>query len=289
VPLGLHSVPVAVVTDSTAYLPEGAAAEFGVRVIPLHVNVGGTSYLDGVDLGPAELASAMQANVPVSTSRATPAEIGAVYRQALEAGADGVLGVHLSRQLSATWEAARLAAEELGGARVVRTVDSGSAAMGLGFAVLAAARAAAAGEPLGTVERVAVAVAARTRTFFSVPTLEYLRRGGRIGAATALVGTALAIKPVLHVADGRIVPLEKLRTSSRALARLVELAAQAADDEPASVAVHHLAVPERAAELASRLRQRLPQLNGCVMCELGAVLGAHTGPGVLGVVVSPEG
>lgn len=279
---------VAVVTDSTAYLPEGAAAELGVRVIPLHVNMGGTSYLDGVDLGPAELASAMQAHVAVRTSRATPAEIGAVYRQALEAGADGVVGVHLSRQLSATWEAARLAAEELGGARVVRIVDSGSAAMGLGFAVLAAARAAAAGEPLGAVERVAAAVAARTRTFFSVPTLEYLRRGGRIGAAAAMVGTALAIKPVLHVADGRIVPLEKQRTSSRALARLVELAAAAAGDEPASVAVHHLAAPERAAELANRLRQRLPRLNCCVTCELGAVLGAHTGPGVFGVVVSPE-
>jgi DegV family protein with EDD domain len=161
--------------------------------------------------------------------------------------------------------------------------------MGLGFAVLAAARAAAAGEPLGAVERIAVDIAARTRTFFSVPTLEYLRRGGRIGAAAALVGTALAIKPVLHVAGGRIVPLEKLRTSSRALARLVELAVQAAGDEPVSVAVHHLAAPQRAAELADRLRQRLPRLNGPVTCELGAVLGAHTGPGVLGVVVSPEG
>ena len=281
-------MPVAVVTDSTAYLPEGAAAALGVRVIPLHVNLGGASYLDGVDLGPAELASAMAAHVPVSTSRASPAEIVAVYRQALDDGADSVLGVHLSRQLSATWEAARLAAEELGGPRVVRIVDSRSAAMGLGFAVLAAARAARAGEPLAAVSECAVTTADRTRTFFSVPTLEYLRRGGRIGMAAALLGTALAVKPVLHVADGQIVPLEKVRTSSRALARLVELAAQTAGDAPTSVAVHHLAAPERAAELADRLRQRLPGLVDCVTCELGAVLGAHTGPGVFGVVVSPS-
>jgi DegV family protein with EDD domain len=285
-------VPVAVVTDSTAYLPGAAAAELGVRVIPLHVHLGGVDYLDGIDLGPAELAAAMTAHVPVSTSRPSPAEIAAVYRQALDAGAAAVLGVHLSRDLSATWEAARLAAEELGGPRVVRIVDSRSVAMGLGFAVLAAARAARAGDRLDAVERVAVAAAARTRMFFSVPTLEYLRRGGRIGPATALVGTALAVKPVLHVADGRIAPMEKVRTSSRALARLVELAAQAVQASgggTASIAVHHLAAPERAAELASRLRQRLPRLTECVTCELGAVLGAHTGPGAFGVVVSPDG
>lgn len=281
-------MPVAVVTDSTAYLPDAAAAELGVRVIPLHVHLGGIGYLDGVDLGPAELAVALAAHVPVTTSRATPLEIGEVYRQALAAGADGVLGVHLSRQLSATWEAARLAAEALGGSKVVRIVDSRSAAMGLGFAVLAAARAARAGSGLADVERVAVEAAARTRTFFSVPTLEYLRRGGRIGTAAALVGTALAVKPVLHVADGQIVPLEKVRTSSRALARMVELAVQAAGDAQVSVAVHHLAAPDRAAELASRLRQRLPRLTTCVTSELGAVLGAHTGPGVFGVVVFPD-
>lgn len=281
-------MPVAVVTDSTAYLPESVAEELGVRVIPLHVNLGGHGYLDGVDLGPSELAAAMAAHVRVTTSRATPTEIAAVYRDALNAGAEAVLGVHLSRQLSATWEAARLAAEGLGGSRVVRIVDSRSAAMGLGFAVMAAARVAKAGEPLDEVERVAVAAAARTRMFFSVPTLEYLRRGGRIGAAAALFGTALAVKPVLHVADGKIVPLEKVRTSSRALSRLVELAAQAAGEAPVSVAVHHLAAPERAAELTGRLRQRLPRLTGIVTCELGAVLGAHTGPGVFGVVVSPD-
>lgn len=283
-----RAVRVAVVTDSTAYLPVGAAAELGVPVVPLHVNVGGAGYLDGLDLGPAELAAALAAHTPVSTARATPAEIAAGYRSALDAGAGAVVAVHLSRELSATWEAARLAAEELGGRNVVRVVDSGTVAMGLGFAVLAAARAARAGGSLDDVERVAITTAASTRTFFSVPTLEHLRRGGRISVTAALVGTALAVKPVLGVVAGRIVPLEKVRTASRAVGRLVELAESAAGGHPCTAAVHHLAAPERASALVSLLRQRLPTMADCVTCELGAVLGAHTGPGVFGVVVLPS-
>jgi DegV family protein with EDD domain len=260
----------------------------GIRVVPLHVMVGTTSHLDGVSLSPAELAAAMSDKVRVSTSRASVAELAAAYRAALEGGASSVVAVHLSRRLSATWEAARLAAEELGGPRVVRIVDSGSAAMGLGFAVLAAGTAAAAGAPPDEVERVAVSTAARTRTFFSVDTLEHLRRGGRIGTAAALLGTALAVKPLLHVKDGCIEPLEKVRTASKVISRLAELAASSAGGAPARVAVHHLAAAARADRLVERLRARLPGLVDCVTCELGAVLGAHTGPGALGVVVLPR-
>lgn len=279
---------VAVVTDSTSYLPAGAAVTMGIRVVPLHVTVGSASHLDGVSLSPADLAAAMAAKVRVSTSRAGVAELVASYRTALEAGASEVVAVHLSRQLSATWEAARLAAEELGGQRVVRIVDSGSAAMGLGFAVMAAASAAAAGASGAEVEAIAVETAARTSTFFSVDTLEHLRRGGRIGTAAALLGTALAVKPLLHVVDGRIEPLEKVRTGSKAVARLADLAACAAGSRPARVAVHHLAAAARADNLAERLRQRIPRLVDCTTSELGAVLGAHTGPGALGVVVLPD-
>ena len=280
---------VAVVTDSTSYLPVGAAVSLGIRVVPLHVIVGSASHLDGVSLSPADLAAAMTKRVRVSTSRASVAELAATYRSAMEAGASAVVAVHLSRQLSGTWEAARLAAEELGGQRVVRIVDSKSAAMGLGFAVLAAATAARNGASAAEVEQVAVATAERSRTFFSVDTLEHLRRGGRIGAAAALLGTALAVKPLLHVHEGRIAPLEKVRTGSKAISRLAELAAQVAGTGPCRVAVHHLAAPAPAERLAERLRQRLPGLVECVTCELGAVLGAHTGPGALGVVVLPAG
>jgi DegV family protein with EDD domain len=281
-------VPVAVVTDSTSYLPEGFAERSGVRVVPLHVTIDGASGLDGVDVGPTELARALDDRRAVTTSRATPAELAEAYGSLLAEGADAVVSVHLSRQLSGTWEAARLAAEEVGPDRV-RVVDSRSAGMGLGFAALYAARLAGQGADAAQVEAAAAKAAEVTRTFFCVETLEHLRRGGRIGSAAAVLGTALAVKPLLHVDDGRIVPLEKVRTMGRAVGRLVQLASDAAGAGPVGLTVHHLASPERAAELATHLDERVPGSTGCLISEVGAVIGAHTGPGVLGVVVLPGG
>lgn len=282
------TVPVTVVTDSTAYLPENFAARRAVSVVPLHVLVDERGGLDGVDFGPIELITALGERRTVTTSRPTPAEFVAVYRAALRDGADAVVSVHLSRDLSGTWEAARLAADEIGADRV-RVVDSRSTTMGLGFAVLAAANAAATGAGLDEVAKLAAETATRTKTYFCLQTLEYLRRGGRIGAAAALLGTALAVKPLLHVSDGQIVPLEKVRTTSRAMARMVELAVGAAGEGPVALAVHHLGSPELAVELATRLEEQLPGSSGCLISEVGAVIGAHTGPGVLGVVVLPGG
>jgi DegV family protein with EDD domain len=275
---------VAVVTDSTAYLPEGVADRLSVRVVPLQVVLGGRSGAEGREVTPAEVAAALAAWVPVSTSRPTPAEFAAVYREALDGGASAVVSLHLSRELSGTWDSARLAAVEVDAERV-RVVDSRSAAMGLGFAVLAAAEAAAAGGTQEQVYEAAVGTAERTTTLFYVDTLEHLRRGGRIGAAQALLGTALSVKPILHVREGRIVPLEKVRTASKGVARLEALAVAAAGDGTADVAVHHLAAAERAGVLADRLRARLPRVGQFYTSEIGAVVGAHVGPGVLGVVV----
>lgn len=275
---------VAVVTDSTAYLPDGLADRLSIRVVPLQVVLGGRSGAEGSEVTPAQVASALASWVPVSTSRPTPAQFASVYQGALDEGASEVVSLHLSRELSGTWDSARLAAAEVGSDRV-RVVDSRSAAMGLGFAVLAAAQAAAAGGSQEQVYEAAVSTAERTTTLFYVDTLEHLRRGGRIGAAQALLGTALSVKPILHVREGRIVPLEKVRTVSKGIARLEALAVAAAGDGPADVAVHHLAAAERAALLAERLRARLPQAGQFYTSEVGAVVGAHVGPGVLGVVV----
>ncbi|MEQ0560876.1 DegV family protein [Amycolatopsis sp. NEAU-NG30] len=275
---------VAVVTDSTAHLPEGFADRHAVRVVPLHVLVDGVVSLDGIETGPAAVAEAMSQKKIVTTSRPTPTEFVEEYRAAFAEGADAIVSVHLSSELSGTWEAAVLAAQEVGPDRV-RVVDSRTTAMGLGFAALHAAVAAAAGADAAAVEAAAVQAAGCSSTLFVVETLEYLRRGGRIGPAAALLGTALAVKPVLHMADGRILPLEKVRTMNRAIARMVELAAKAADGDDVELAVHHLASPERAVELANRLEEAIPRSSGCVVSELGAVIGAHTGPGVLGVVV----
>lgn len=275
---------VAVVTDSTAYLPDGVAERLSIHVVPLQVILGGRSGAEGSEVTPAEVAAALAARVPVGTSRPTPAEFAAVYRAALDSGASAVVSLHLSRELSGTWDSARLAAAEVD-RDLIRVVDSRSAAMGLGFAVLAAAEAAAADGSQQQVYEAAVSTAERTTTLLYVDTLEHLRRGGRIGAAQALLGTALSVKPILHVQDGRIVPLEKVRTVSKGIARLEALAVAAAGDGPADVAVQHLAAAERAALLADRLRARLPLIGQFYTSEVGAVVGAHVGPGVLGVVV----
>lgn len=281
-------MPVAVVTDSTAYLPEGFAKRHDITVVPLNVLVDGEFGRDGVDVGPSELIAALTARRRVTTSMPNPSELAAAYRQVLDAGAEAVVSIHLSRELSGTWSAAVTAADEVCAERgpgKVRVVDSRTTCMALGFAVLHAAEAAAAGASAADVETVAVRAAARSRTVFVVSTLEYLRRGGRISSASALLGTALAMKPLLHIEDGRIRPLEKVRTMSKALSRLVELAAAQAGEEPVELAVQHLGSPDRAVVLADELSDAIPQASGCVVSELGAVIGAHTGPGVFGVVV----
>ncbi|WP_020498070.1 DegV family protein [Sciscionella marina] len=276
---------IRVVTDSTAYLPEGFAERHRVAVVPLHVLVDGRSFTDGVELGPVELVQALRGHATVSTSRPNPEDLAVRYRALLADGASEVVSVHLSRELSGTWEAACRAADRVGN---VRVVDSRSTAMGLGFAVLAAARAASEGQAGERVEAAAAETAERTATWFCVPTMEYLRRGGRIGTAAALLGTALAVKPVLHIEDGRITGVEKVRTMSRAKVRLVDLATAAAGTGRARLAVHHLGAKDQATLLAEELAARLPAAAGVLVSEVGAVIGAHTGPGVLGVVVLPE-
>jgi DegV family protein with EDD domain len=278
-------VTVAVVTDSTADLPADLVAEHNVRIVPLRIAIDAHTAVDGVDIGPDEVVEALQAKRTVSTSRPSPGDFVHAYRQALEAGADHVVSVHLSAELSGTWDSARLAAQEFGYG-VVRVVDSRSTSMALGFAVMTAARAAAEGASAGEVQDAAVAAADRTSCLFYVDTLEYLRRGGRIGAAAAMLGTALSVKPLLHVRDGRIVPLEKVRTSSRALARLVALTVQAAGSDPVDIGVQHLAAKDRADEVAERLREQLPSVRQLITAEVSATVGAHTGPGVVGVAVA---
>jgi DegV family protein with EDD domain len=275
--------PVVVVTDSTACLPAEIVPP-GLRTVPLSVQVGDRDGLD-TDFRAEDIAAALRAHQRVMTSRPTPSAFEAVYREAFAAGAQRVVSVHLSAELSGTWDSARLAAQEFEyGA--VRVVDSRSTGMGLGFAGRAAARAAADGANSGAVQDAAVAAVDRTFCFFYVDTLEFLRRGGRISTAQAMLGTALSVKPLLHVLDGRIVPLEKVRTSSKAIARLLDLTAEVAATRPVDVAVQHLAAPQRADEIAACLRERLPALDRLVISEVGAVVGAHTGPGTVGVVVS---
>jgi fatty acid kinase fatty acid binding subunit len=276
---------VAVVTDSTAYLPAELSGTYDLTVVPLTVVINGDSGLESSEITPAQVARALNARrSEVSTSRPAPEQFAEAYRKLLKAGADGVVSIHLSAQLSGTYDAACLAAAEVGSQ--VQVVDSQTTGMGLGFVALGAATIAREGGTLDEVRTGAIDHTARTSTLFYVDTLEFLRRGGRIGAAEALVGTALSVKPILHVVDGAIVLRDKVRTAGRALAKLVDLAVEASGTGEVDIAVHHLGLPDRAAALADAVSMRLgDRLRDCYITEIGAVVAAHVGPGVAGVVV----
>ena len=286
--LGRMPARIAVVTDSTAYLPDDLVRKHEVSVVPLQVVVGGEAHDEGIDVTSEQVAEALRTYVPVSTSRPSPATFLAAYRAAAEGGATGIVSVHLSADMSGTHQSAALAARD---APVpTRVVDSRTLGMALGYAVAAAAERAAAGGSLDEVADAAERRARASSAFFYVDTLEHLRRGGRIGAAQALLGSALMVKPLLHLVDGRIAPLDKVRTSARAIARLEEMAVDRAAAAPGvvDVAVHHLASLDRANALADRLRQRIERLGELHVGEVGAVVGAHVGPGMLAVVIAPR-
>lgn len=280
---------VGVVTDSTASLSESTAATHGITVVPLEVLVGEDSHTEGSgDLSATELALAMREEQRVATSRPHPQAFVEAYRRLVEEGCTEIVSVHLSAALSGTHESAALAAADAPVPVVV--VDTRQVGMGTGFAVLAAAEAVAEGaDAQGAADR-ARERAEVTTSLFYVDTLDHLRRGGRVGAATALLGSALAVKPLLRVHDGQIVPAEKVRTTGRALQRLAHLAVDAAEHRPVDVAVAHLDNRVRAEDLAATLGEWLDdELGGrdVAVVEIGAVLGAHVGPGMIGVAVAP--
>ncbi|MET9860152.1 DegV family protein [Streptomyces smyrnaeus] len=275
---------LAIVTDSTAYLPPEALRRYGIEAVPLTVVLGKEALEEGTEISARSLAAALRERRPVTTSRPSPETFARTFRAAAEAGAAGIVSLHLSAEFSGTYDAALLAAKEAPVA--VRVVDTGVVAMALGFCALAAAEAAEAGASLDEAVAAAEKRAEGTSAVFYVDTLDYLRRGGRIGAAQALLGSALAVKPLLEVADGRIGMLEKVRTASKAIARLEEIVVERAGDARVDIAVHHLAAAERAEQLAECFRDRVPGLRELHVSEVGAVIGAHTGPGLLGAVLS---
>ena len=282
---------IAVVTDSTSYLPADLAERHGIRVVPLHVTVGGKEYREGVDITAGEVAAAMRAYTPVSTSRPSPQAFLDVYEQAAADGATGVVSLHISADMSSTIGSAQLAATE--SSIPVTVVDSRLMGLAMAYAAVSAAEAAASGATVEAAAAIARRRCAAATVAFYVDTLEYLRRGGRIGSASALVGSALAIKPILGLRDGSIVPLERVRTSTKAISRLAELGASAATALPpgassVQLAVQHLDSAERAVALADDLRSRLSLDDELRVVELGAVVGAHVGPGTLAIVVSPR-
>lgn len=277
---------VAVVSDSNAYLPKRLAEANGITMLQQYVLFGDGRRVheDEVDLDAffEEMRSTEQ--LP-KTSHPTTEDFVAAYETLLR-DAEAIVSVHSSGQISHTVEAAAEAAEQLGAADRIHVIDSLSAGGGLGVIALAAARKAAAGEASERVVAVAEEARSELKMWFAVDTLEFLRRSGRIGAASAWVGSTLRVKPILTIDSGQMMPVERVRTAERAFERLVDYARQRHASGADAWMVQHVRSPEIAGQLTDRAREVFG--TEPVFCsEIGAVVGAHTGPGLLGIGALP--
>lgn len=273
---------VRVVCDSTADLDDAFRDAHRVEVVPLQVIIGDQSYRDGVDITPAELYSRMRRDgVSARTSQPTPAEFEAVFRAITDAG-DSVICTTISSGLSGTYGSASQAAEALAG-RAIKVIDTRSVSVGHYALVNEAVRVA---EADGDVDAVAAAVNAllpQIRLLFTVETLEYLRRGGRIGGARALLGSMLDVKPILEMEGGSIEPVGRVRTYRRAVDSCAEAVERAAGEwGGATVYIAQGDAAEAAAQMTARLAESLPG-TPVTLLIVGPVIGAHAGPGAVGV------
>ena len=276
---GKHKV--AVVTDGACSLTPVQGPEFGLQVVPVYVNFGDQSFKSGVDLDAAEFYRMLRGSKALpSTSQPTAQDFIDAYTR-LADEVDEIVTVVISHHMSATLQSAQKAREQF--TKVpVHIVDSESAATGLGLMAIATARAAAEGKSGAEVEQFARQVRKTLNIMFTVDTLEYLRRGGRIGGATAFLGTALAIKPVLYVREGRIEPLGRVRTRRRALDHLLELVGEKVGAQEAHFAILHCDAEVEAGEFAQRLKANF-NCAEVLTFEAGPVIATHAGPGTLGV------
>ena len=271
---------VKIVTDSSCDLPDGLVAELGIAVVPLTIRFGGEELVDRRDLTATEFWArcATSAELP-STAAPSPGAFEEVFRQAAADGAEGVVCVNLSSKLSATGESASAAGRAVADVVPVTVVDSLSVTLGLGMIAVESARRATAGASQEEIVALAEDMARRTKVYGSLDTLEYLKRGGRIGAAQALLGSMLSIKPCIEVVDGKVEPGPKQRTRSRSLQWL-------ADQVGAQRGVENLAVLHGDAPdvdtLLDLLAKHYPR-ERIIVGQLGAVVGAHTGPRTIGV------
>jgi DegV family protein with EDD domain len=273
-----------IVTDSTADLPESLVREFDITVVPLHVIFGsGQSYLDGVEITTAEFYRRQKESTELSsTSQPTPSEFAAVY-QKLAGSGKSIISIHISSGMSGTVQSAVLASRMVDGADI-EVIDSKIVSMGLGIVVLEAAKCVREGKSKQEVIDVIRKTMEKMEIFFVVETLEYLARGGRIGKAQALIGAMLNIRPILTIKEGIVHPYEKIRGRTKSIDRLVQLVSERAADNPVICSFVHSADPAGLEELRAKASAKLNLLYPPIESELGAVVGTHTGPGVLGIM-----
>lgn len=273
---------VKIVTDSTAYLPAELIARYGIRVIPLKVLFGPEAYTEGVDISNEEFYRKLaKASTLPTTSQPSIGDFVQVYDKAAREAA-AILSIHISGKLSATINSALNAKDELPQVQI-EVVDSLCSCMGMGMIVLAAARAAEEGQALSQIRASIERLIKGMHLFFVVDTLEYLHKGGRIGGAATLLGTALRIKPILCVKDGQIEALARVRTKRKAVARMLELVEERVQRGAAvHVAVFHAQAVEEALALQQEVRARFDCAE-MHLSEIGACIGTHVGPGAVGL------
>ena len=274
---------VKVIIDSTVYLPEKYIKNLDIEVIPLHVIWGDEIYRDGVDLLPDEFYRRLpDAKVMPTTSQPSPKEFMSLYEKYLEEGRD-ILSIHISSQMSGTVDSAEQAKAHLH-ADNIEVIDSEFTTLGTAFQAVAAAKAAKEGASLAECAEIAKKIRSNTQIYFLVDTLEFLKRGGRIGGAAALLGSALNLKPILYVKEGKIEAYEKVRTMKKALARIIEIfEKQAGSKKPIYVGISQATAPENAAWLKAEIQKRFKETDFIefIESELSPVIGTHAGPGTV--------
>jgi DegV family protein with EDD domain len=273
---------VAVVTDSTADLPPDIASSLGITVVPLNLHFGTETYRDGIDLSADEFYRRLSTTSVMPTT--SQPSIG-TFEQTFEGLArdhDGIISLHISSKLSGTYNSAAVACQAVKESCPIEVIDSGLASMSLGFVAIAAARAAQAGQSLTEIHQLVTRRIPNVGLLFMVETMEFLRRGGRIGRAQALIGGILSIKPLLTLEDGIVCPVEKVRTRSRATERLVEYVER--NPRLEGLAIMHSTTPDDVDSLVTRFEPMIAREN-IIIGKYGPVLGAHLGPGALGIMV----
>ena len=273
---------VGIVTDSTAYLPAAVASALAIEVVPVQVIVDGVAYDEFRHITVDEVVAALRKGKKVTTSRPNPDQFLDAYRRLAQRGCDSIVSVHLSSHLSGTYESAVLASQQ--SPVPVNVIDSHGVAAMIGHAALAGARLAKSGADLDAVTSEVEQRCSASTIEFYVDTLEFLQRTGRISHMKSRVGTALSVKPILHMVDGRVVQHELVRTASKAVDRLVELVASGVTG-PCEIAVHHVDAAVRADQVAQRLCETL-KIPSVTVTPAGAVIAAHVGPGAVAVVVT---
>ena len=280
---------VQVITDSTADIPKDLVEELGISIVPLKVHLGNESFLDSINITPAEFYQRLQqAEEMPTTSQPSPIDFVEVYREAAKDGETDILSIHLSSSLSGTFQSALLAQSMVEDEFKVTVIDSKTASFGIGMIVVEVARAAKEGKSLDECVAIAQRMIENHQVYFLVDTLEYLQKGGRIGKASALVGSLLNIKPILSInSEGEVCPKDTARGKNKATGRVFDLLKQDAPNGLERVAVLYSNNREEADTWVARIKDEF-EMDQVYLAEIGPVIGAHAGPGTLAIISLPK-